>query len=62
MCAVRRPPHLLLFDEPFANYLVDSGLNEPGRDRLTVPMTIRVVRDCRHIRCDVVHELFEFLL
>jgi hypothetical protein len=33
MCAAGRPPHLLLFDEPFADYLIDSGLNEPGRDR-----------------------------
>jgi hypothetical protein len=62
MCAVRRPPHLLLFDEPFADYLVDSGLNEPRRNRLAVPMTIGGIRDYRHIRCDVVYELLEFLL
>jgi hypothetical protein len=62
MCAAGRRPHLLLFDEPFADYLIDSGLNEPGRDRLTMPVAIGIIRDYCHIRCNVIHELFEFLL
>jgi hypothetical protein len=40
------PPHLLLFDEPLAdNLLVDGGLHESSRDRLTMSVTIGVVRD-----------------
>jgi hypothetical protein len=30
MGAAGRPPHLLLFDEPFADYLIYSELDETG--------------------------------
>jgi hypothetical protein len=48
------PPHQLLFDEPLTDHRLGGGLNEPGCDRLTVPVTISVVRDRRHIDCYVV--------
>jgi hypothetical protein len=62
MCAVRRPPHLLLLDEPLADHLVDRGLDEPGGNWLAVSVTIGVVRDRLQVRGNVVHELFELLL
>jgi hypothetical protein len=62
MCAVRCPRHLLLLDEPLADYLVDGRLDKSGRNRLAVPMTIGVIRDRRHVGRYVVHELIEFLL
>jgi hypothetical protein len=39
------PPHLLFLHKPLADYLVDRGFDEAGRDGLAVPVAVRVVRD-----------------
>jgi hypothetical protein len=39
------PSHLLLLHKPLADNLVDSGLDEAGRDGLAVPPAVRIVRD-----------------
>ena len=62
MCAGHRPSHLLLFDEPLADDLVDGRLDKAGRDWLAVPVTVGVIRDRCHIGIYVVHEFFEFVL
>jgi hypothetical protein len=45
MCTGHRPSHLLLLDEPLADDLIDGRLDKPSRDRLTVPVTVGVIRD-----------------
>jgi hypothetical protein len=42
--------------------LVDSRLDKTSRDRLAVPVTISVIRDCRYVGGYVVHEFVEFIL
>jgi hypothetical protein len=50
MRAGRRPPHLLLLDEPLADDLVDGGLDKPSGDWLAVSVSIRIVRaDYRNV-------------
>ncbi len=49
MCAVQCPPHLLFLHEPLADDLVDGGFDKSARNRLAVPVTIRVIRDRRYV-------------
>ena len=39
------PAHLLLLDHAFADYLVDRGFDERGRDGLPRPVALAVVGD-----------------
>jgi hypothetical protein len=56
------PTHLLSLHKPLADNLVDGGFDEAGRDRLTVPLAVRIVRDRGQVGGHVTHELFKFIL
>src|SRR5450631_1858958 len=45
MRTARRPPHLLLFDHPFGDQLIDGGFNEPRRDPFLAAIPLAIVGD-----------------
>ena len=66
MCAAKGPLHLLLFDEPPADHLVNCRFDEGGADRfsLPVPVPLAEVRDeflvVANIRIELTDALAEF--
>src|ERR1019366_6505068 len=48
--------------EALADHLVDGGLDKSGRNRLAVPVAIRIIGYRRKVGHHVVHELLEFIL
>jgi hypothetical protein len=45
MRAPRRPLHLLLFDEPLADNLINRRFDKRGTDRFALPVVFPEVRD-----------------
>src|SRR5450631_2431392 len=59
MRTARRPPHLLLFDHPFGDQLIDGGFNEPRRDPFLAAIPLAIVGDPGTIVDNVPVELSE---
>jgi hypothetical protein len=43
------PAHLLAFDKPFADHLIDCGFYKPRRDLFPVPIAITIISRWREI-------------
>lgn len=51
------PAHLLAFDKPFADHLINCGFHKPGRDRFPVPVAITIIGNESVIGLKVVREI-----
>ncbi|MER9594094.1 hypothetical protein [Mesorhizobium sp. M0244] len=57
--AARRPMHLLLLGETLRNHLVDSRLDEGGRNHLAIAVPLGVIRNEIGVVADVAAELLQ---
>jgi hypothetical protein len=61
MCSFRRPPHLLLFDHPLADHLINGGLHKAGSDPFPIAIALAIVGDELLVIGDVSLKLLRFL-